>query len=212
MNNTERSAAIAARRRHACYEQHREDLIRLVDFRDNQILAHARRELPSAADNERQHVVNRLCLAAVALFGCENLTPFEGQYAVETLHKLLRWQPLGALAGDATEWSEPFDDEGHVRNTRMPEVIRTGDGRAFWLTGYVFREPPEHPGDEDWHTFTCQHSRMPIEGFPWLPPAPVMVDVERDADDDTCLAALRAAGLHAFADMPRLDTNPALVD
>lgn len=201
MKARERDAAIEARRRRTRYRQACEDLIRWTDLEDPRLLSHARRELPAAADDDEQHAINRHLLALVACFTLEFATAdnaFVRSYTEAKLHELLRFRPLTPLTGAREEWSAVNERHGHCVNLRMPSVLLEPEtGRAFWLDGYVFYEPPRAPGAGH-HMYTSVHSHRPIESFPWSPPEPALIAVNRDADGPEQIAAIRAAGYEPF--------------
>jgi hypothetical protein len=129
---------------------------------DDNLMAHARSELPVAGDDEMQSLMNRQLLQMVAVFSTHGHSGFSASYAVGVLEKLLRYQPLGPLTGGPEEWNEVGD--GVYQNRRCSRVFKQADrfnGQAYDLDGRVFREPSGA-------CYTNRDSMVPIT-FPYTP-------------------------------------------
>lgn len=78
----------------------------------------------------------------VRLFALEGHSGFSAAYAVASLEKLLRQEPLGPLTGEENEWSFlGYGPEMYAQNKRCSHVFRREDGTAYDSQGRVFREP-----------------------------------------------------------------------
>jgi hypothetical protein len=126
------------------------------------LMAHARRELPVAGDDEMQSLMNRQLLQIVAVFSTHGHSGFSASYAAGVLEKLLRFEPLGPLTGEPGEWIDHGD--GVFQNNRCSRVFKQPDrfnGQAYDLDGRVFREPSGA-------CYTNRESMVPIT-FPYTP-------------------------------------------
>jgi len=72
--------------------------------------------------------------------------------------RLVRFEPLSPLTGDADEWEEV--DDGLWQNRRCARVFKTKDG-AYDAEGRVFGEPSGA-------SYVCGDSRVPVT-FPYTP-------------------------------------------
>jgi hypothetical protein len=129
---------------------------------DSNLIAHARRELPTDGDDDMQREMNRGLLQMLAVFSAQGHSGFSASYAASVLEKLLRFQPLGPLTGSDEEW---FDHGGGMfQNKRCGRVFKQADrfnGQAYDLDGRVFREPSGA-------CYTNRDSMVPIT-FPYTP-------------------------------------------
>ena len=130
------------------------------------LYSHAARELPPAGDDEMQALMNRGLLDLVLVFSTQGHSGFSAGYATSALAKLLRYEPLGPLTGDESEWVEVSKDMW--QNNRCGRVFKEADGSAYDIDDNVFREP-------DGCTYASRESRVPVV-FPYRP-ATVVVDV-----------------------------------
>ena len=143
---------------------------RVLRAEPGNLLAHAERELPNAAGDEMQALMNRGLKELVLVFSTQWHSGFSAGYATSALEKLLRYQPLGPLTGEPEEWHEV--GPGVFQNRRCSHVFKDAtkfDGQASDLDGQVFREPSGL-------CYTNSESRVPVT-FPYTPTT-VYVDVE----------------------------------
>lgn len=128
---------------------------------DSNLLAYARRELPTDGGDEMQAAMNRDLLQVLAVFSLQGHSGFSASYAASALEKLLRFQPLGPLTGADDEWI----DHGYCKqNNRCSSVFMQPDrfnGQPYDINGRVFREP-------DGCCYTNYDSFVPIT-FPYTP-------------------------------------------
>jgi hypothetical protein len=90
-----------------------------------------------------QREMNKHLLRMVRTFAREGHSGFSAGYAVSILQKLLRYEPIGPLTGDADEWIDVSEMSGGPmwQNTRCSRVFKGADGRAYDIDGRVFMEP-----------------------------------------------------------------------
>lgn len=122
---------------------------------------HAMLELPPS-ENQTDRRMRQDLLEMVLVFGTQGHSGFSASYATSALEKLLRFQPLGPLTGEQTEWLEV--GPGVFQNRRCGRVLKDASvfgGQAYDLNGRVFREP-------DGTCYTNSESRTPIT-FPYVP-------------------------------------------
>lgn len=112
---------------------------RVLRCQPGNLLAHADRELPPADGDEMQAEMNRALREIVFVFGSQGHSGFSAGYATDALEKLLRFEPLRPLTGEASEWVEV--GTGWWQNNRCSRVFKDADGRAYDIKGRVFREP-----------------------------------------------------------------------
>lgn len=145
---------------------------RILRAKPGNLLEHADRELPSAKD-EMQAEMNRCLRELVIVFSTQGHSGFSASWAVTSLEKLLRYQPLRPLTGEPDEWTEV--GPGVFQNKRCSRVFKDAeqfDGQPYDLDARVFREPSGA-------CFTNRHSRQPIT-FPYWPTTEY-VDVPAEA-------------------------------
>lgn len=133
------------------------------------MLAHANRELLNPESNDMQALMNQQLKELILVFSTHGHSGFSANYAASALEKLLRYEPLGPLTGEQSEWNEVGTDV--FQNNRCSRVFKQADrfdGQAYDLDGKVFREPGGS-------CFTNKHSMVPIT-FPYVP-STVYVDV-----------------------------------
>lgn len=136
------------------------------------LLSHAKHELSllgSGEPDEMSDAMNAHILKMVEMFADEGHSGFSASYAVGVLEKLLRFEPLKPLTGEADEWHEVGD--GVFQNTRCSHVFKE-NGRAYDIDAVIFRRPSGS-------CFTNGDSSRFIE-FPDQPTR-TFVDVPEDA-------------------------------
>jgi hypothetical protein len=126
------------------------------------LLAHAERELPPAAGDEMQTLMNQQLKELILVFCTHGHSGFSASYANAALSKLLAYKPLSPLTGDDDEWNEV----GHsvFQNRRCSHVFKSVDrfdGQAYDIDAVVFRDP-------DGGCCTNGGSSQPIT-FPYTP-------------------------------------------
>lgn len=118
--------------------------------------------------DEMQSHMNKHILRMVRTFSSEGHSGFSAGYAVSVLQKLLRYQPLGPLTGEDSEWNEVTDMSGEPlwQNNRCGHVFKGADGRAYDIDGRVFIEADGAGftglGSWVWVTFPYTPSRVEI--------------------------------------------------
>lgn len=134
------------------------------------LYAHAVRELPPADGDEMQELMNKSLLQMVLVFSSQGHSGFSAAYAVNALAKLLKFEPLGPLTGEDSEWNEV--GEGMWQNNRCSHVFKDATG-AYDIDGRIFREA-------NGSCYTNRESRVPVV-FPYTPVSEY-VDVQPDLD------------------------------
>jgi hypothetical protein len=94
-------------------------------------------------------------------FAREGHSGMSAGIAVNLFARLARFEPLTPLTGEDDEWYRPVEDDPIEQNKRCPSVFRGPDGRAYNISGRVFREP-------DGACFTSGESRVYVS-FPYMP-------------------------------------------
>ncbi len=97
-------------------------------------------------------------------------------YLLELFDQLAKFKPLSPLTGKDDEWNNVSDMSEYKlwQNNRDSEVFKEADGKAYWISGRIFRDP-------DGGTYTSGDSHVPVE-FPWTRPESEIVDVPADTD------------------------------
>lgn len=118
-------------------------------------------------------------LHMVKEFGEEGHSGFSAAYAVSLLEKLLRYQPLGPLTGEDSEWNDVSEhsdtsDGKMYQNNRCSHVFKNDLG-AYDIDGKIFVEP-------DGLSYTNYESRTPVT-FPYTPTREY-VQVEKRPEDN----------------------------
>lgn len=113
--------------------------------------------------DDMQIEINRHILRMVRTFAREGHSGGGASYAIPILAKLLRYEPLGPITGEDSEWNDIGEMSGEPmwQNNRCSHVFKGADGRAYDIDGRVFVEP-------NGCAFTGQGSRVWIE-FPYTP-------------------------------------------
>jgi hypothetical protein len=142
----------------------------LVKFAHAELaMIEARIDPSDAIGLEMQQMMTKHILHMVAEFSKEGHSGTSGSYAIGALTRLLNFEPLSPLTGEADEWNEVSD--GVFQNRRCAHIFKDGlDGQAYDSQGKVFREPSGA-------CFTGRESRVNIT-FPYVvPDRPNFVDV-----------------------------------
>ena len=133
------------------------------------LIAHAERELQFLKTGEAMNEAMHAHLTKmVQVFSDEHHSGFSARYASATLQRLLNFEPVRPLTGEADEWTEVSD--GLFQNKRCPHVFRE-NGEAYTINGIV-RKWPDGSGSQ-------RGDRTPIT-FPYTPVEPITVTVDQD--------------------------------
>lgn len=143
---------------------------------DSAIVQHIQRELPNADDDTMQAILNRHVLNMGRLFALEGHSGFSANVTINMLERLLRFEPLGPLTGEDSEWIElDYGPDMAAQNKRCSHVFKRADGTAYDIDGRIFREP-------DGTCFTNGSSRVEVT-FPYHP-THEYVDVPAPPEED----------------------------
>jgi len=149
---------------------------RILREKPGNLMAHAERELPPEKGDDMQALMNQGLREMVLVFSTQGHSGFSASYARSALDKLLAFQPLGPLTGDASEWGETFD--GRTQQNRRAGNVFKGDperfgGQAYDIYAVVFRDP-------NGGCYTSKGSAQPVV-FPYTPRT-IYVDVDKDGN------------------------------
>lgn len=140
---------------------------------DSNIVGHIKREMPES-DEPMQAMMRSHLIRMGQLFSIEGHSGFSAGYAISALEKLLKFEPLGPLTGEDSEWSEcDCGPEMKWQNKRCGHVFKRADGSAYDSEARIFREP-------DGICFTGKGSCVEVT-FPYTPTREY-VDVPADRD------------------------------
>ena len=153
------------------------------------LLTHAKMELAAIGmkeddDDEMNSAMAKHILHMVEEFAKEGHSGFSAAYAANILDKLLRYQPLSPLNGDASEWNDVGEQNGGVlwQNNRCSHVFKDPNG-AYDIDGIVFYDDiPQEDGTTHRSHFTCYESRVPVT-FPYTPKTEYKLR-EKDINDN----------------------------
>jgi len=138
---------------------------RILREKPGNLMAHAERELPPAAGDEMQALMNKQLKELILVFGTHGHSGFSAHYSKGVLEKLLGYEPLGPLTGEDSEWNMLMGDWGSpdmmYQNKRCGEVFKRADGTSYHSGKRVFREP-------DGSCYTNSESSVDIT-FPYSP-------------------------------------------
>lgn len=120
------------------------------------------RRLRGDEPDEMQDLMDAHIIRMVETFADEGHSGFSASYAVSILEKVLRFEPLTPLTGDADEWSSlDYEPDMAAQNKRCSRVFKRADGTAYDIEAVIFREP-------DGVCFTSSDSRKDVV-FPYVP-------------------------------------------
>ena len=124
-------------------------------------------------DGDMNGMMRKHLIHMVNEFAEEGHSGFSANYALQCLHKLLKFKPLSPLTGEDDEWTEVSQISGypHFQNKRYGSVFKDGkDGNAYDIDGKVFWEWVENEDGEKFKSyFTSRESRVPVI-FPYTVP------------------------------------------
>lgn len=161
---------------------------RVLRGRDSSLVRHVQDEVaPDLSGSGPDAWMARHMIDMARVFSAEGHSGMSAAWAVGCLTKLLSYEPIRPLTGDADEWVVHGDgDELYAQNRRCGRVFRRRDGTAYDIDAVVFEEP-------DGGRFTSHQSRRDIS-FPYSPMT-VIARVPFDATDEQKReAALLALG------------------
>lgn len=139
----------------------------LVSRSDSGILKHFNFEASRFLnDDDYYQNIRRI----IVLFAMEGHSGGSASYAINTLSRALRYQPLSPLTGSDDEWLIVGEENGIVlyQNVRCSTIFKRGaNGVAYNIDGFVFK-------DTNGRHYTDRYSRRYIN-FPWDYTEPVII-------------------------------------
>ena len=137
-------------------------------------------------DGDMNGMMRKHLIHMVHEFAEEGHSGFSANYALQCLHKLLKFKPLSPLTGEDDEWHEVSERSGypHFQNKRCSSVFKDGkNGEAYDIDGKVFWEwVRDEDGNPYKSYYTCYESRVPVT-FPYtVPDEPIYEWRYSDAD------------------------------
>ena len=124
-------------------------------------------------DGDMNGMMRKHLIHMVHEFAEEGHSGFSANYALQCLHKLLKFKPLSPLTGEDDEWHEVSERSGypHFQNKRCSSVFKDGkNGEAYDIDGKVFWEwVRDEDGNPYKSYYTCYESRVPVT-FPYTVP------------------------------------------
>lgn len=151
---------------------------RILRSRDGGLLKHAHRELADwrSSDDEMSRWMAHDLTEILRTFSSQGHSGFSASYAISCFKTLARYEPLGPLTGEESEWNDIGERDGTTlyQNNRCSRVFKE-DGVAYDIDGVVFEEP-------NGCRFTGRHSRVTVQ-FPYTPRT-VVARVAGDATDE----------------------------
>lgn len=160
----------------------------LGDEEESNLIKHAKQELElvgyrfDGSDDPMNEQMAENILELIQTFAKQGHSGFSAPYCLETARKLMLYEPLKPLTGEDWEWVDVSEAAGETlyQNKRCSRVFKDGQGDAFDIEGYIFREPSgvtytAHGTDRD--------SKRYIESFPYTPEQTI-IDVEEDSEEE----------------------------
>lgn len=138
---------------------------------------HAVRELDLLGlveEDEMNGAMRKHLLHMVEEFSKEGHSGFSASYAIGVLDKLLKYEPVTPLTGEAWEWVDVAEQNGSTlfQNKRCGRVFKGQDGKAWDIDGKIFYEwmtdPEVNEGQPYKVYYSNKESHTPIE-FPYTP-------------------------------------------
>ena len=138
---------------------------------------HAEKELDLIGLNEvndHNGAMRKHILHMIEEFAQEGHSGFSAAYAIGLLQKLLKYEPLSPLTGEAWEWIDVSQESGYTlyQNKRCGRVFKGRDGEAWDIDGKIFFEWVSDPDTNDGEPykvyFNNKESHTPIK-FPYTP-------------------------------------------
>ena len=138
-------------------------------------------------DGDMNGMMRKHLIHMVHEFAEEGHSGFSANYALQCLHKLLKFKPLSPLTGEDDEWHEVSERSGypHFQNKRCSSVFKDGkNGEAYDIDGKVFWEwVRDEDGNPYKSYYTCYESRVPVT-FPYtVPDEPIYEYVPPERND-----------------------------
>ncbi len=137
-------------------------------------------------DGDMNGMMRKHLIHMVHEFAEEGHSGFSANYALQCLHKLLKFKPLSPLTGEDDEWTEVSQRSGypHFQNKRCSSIFKDGkNGEAYDIDGKVFWEwCKDEDGNPYKSYYTNRESRVPVT-FPYtVPDEPIYEWRYSDAD------------------------------
>jgi hypothetical protein len=137
-------------------------------------------------DDDMNGTMRKHLLHMVKEFADEGHSGFSANYALQCLHKLLKFKPLSPLTGEDDEWTEVSQRSGypHFQNKRCSSVFKDGkNGEVYDIDGKVFWEwCKDEDGNPYKSYYTNRESRVSVT-FPYtVPDEPIYEWRYSDAD------------------------------
>lgn len=133
----------------------------------SQLVAHAERELALIgmtldSKSEINAEMTKCLLAIVRLFAAQGHSGGSANYAVDTLERLLKFEPLSPLTGADDEWNDVSEQSGRPmwQNNRCSRVFKDNE-KAWDIEGTIFI-------DETGTPYASHDSRVDVT-FPYTP-------------------------------------------
>ena len=133
----------------------------------NNLVAHAKMELEAAGlfdkDSDYNGMLGDAVVELVEVFAGQGHSGFSASIVTGLVNKLFKYEPLGPLTGEDSEWTELDLGADHMthQNKRCSHVFKEKGGKAYDSQGKVFLEP-------DGTSFTNEDSKVYIT-FPYTP-------------------------------------------
>lgn len=120
--------------------------------------------------DEMQELICNQILELLGVFASHGHSGSSAPYAIDMFAKLAKFEPLGAVTGDDSEWSEV--GEGVFQNKRCGRVFKQADrfnGQAYDVKAIVFWEwRTDEDGSKYKLHYTSKGSQQPVT-FPYTP-------------------------------------------
>ena len=142
---------------------------------ESNLVAHAKRELAAKMTDPQSYdgMIATAVLELIEVFSKQGHSGFSAGLTISTFERLARYEPLGPLTGEDSEWCAlDYAPDMAAQNNRCSHVFKRSDGTAYDSQGRVFRDP-------DGGCYTNGDSRVDIS-FPYTPKVEY-VDVPAEA-------------------------------
>lgn len=140
------------------------------------LIEHAQSEFEingwTTSDDPIQKLVCDNLLELLDTFSKQEHSGFSASYVLGLFNRLAKFDPIGPLTGEDSEWVHVGEQNGPLYQNRRDGSVFKDDHGAYWIDGKIFR-------DQFGSTYTNVESHVPIQ-FPWTKPEPEIVDVVVD--------------------------------
>lgn len=110
----------------------------------SKLVEHAKREFELKgwldSDDKMQNLVCDNIIELLTVFSKQNHSGFSAAYVISNFMRLVRWEPLGSLTGEDSEWNKIEDDLW--QNKRCLHVFKNPKTGEAWDTDAVVFEDP----------------------------------------------------------------------